>query len=122
MYLGNTDKACEYFHKACDTDDDDTKQNAYLQLMKIYFKKKNYAEAEKYTWLYQQKVEDAFHYTESAIASQTEDLYNYQFQQKQRIEAEAEKKISNIWWGWPYCACCSCLLACGGILERIRAN
>lgn len=99
MYLGNTDKACEYFHKACDTDDDDTKQNAYLQLMKIYFKKKNYAEAEKYTWLYQQQVEDAFHNTESAIASQTEDLYNYQFQQKQRIEAEAEKKIANIWWG-----------------------
>ena len=99
MYLGDIDKACEYFHKACDTDDDDTKQNAYLQLMKIYFKKKNFAEAEKYTWLYQQKVEDAFHYTESAIASQTEDLYNYQFQQKQRIEAEAKKKVMNLVWG-----------------------
>lgn len=99
MYLGDIDKACEYFHKACDTDDDDTKQNAYLQLMKIYFKKKNFAEAEKYTWLYQQKVEDAFHYTESAIASQTEDLYNYQFQQKQRIEAEVKKKVMNVVWG-----------------------
>lgn len=99
MYLGDIDKACEYFHKACDTDDDDTKQNAYLQLMKIYFKKKNFAEAEKYTWLYQQKVEEAFHYTESAIASQTEDLYNYQFQQKQRIEAEVKKKVMNVVWG-----------------------
>lgn len=119
MYLGNTDKACEYFHKACDTDDDDTKQNAYLQLMKIYFKKKNYAEAEKYTWLYQQKVEDAFHYTESAIASQTEDLYNYQFQQKQRIEAEAEKKISNIWWGM---AVLCVLLVFAGVWWYFRKN
>lgn len=119
MYLGNTDKACEYFHKACDTDDDDTKQNAYLQLMKIYFKKKNYAEAEKYTWLYQQQVEDAFHNTESAVASQTEDLYNYQFQQKQRIEADAEKKIANIWWG---IAVLCVLLVLAGVWWYYRKN
>ncbi len=90
-YINQLDSSKFFYEKALKDSDFKEKDNAAWQLMFISFSRGNYKDAERYAREAKVLTDSMYARTESDVAFQTDNLYNYQLQQKEKVEAEQSR-------------------------------